>query len=264
MHSLRELQLAFLDAVLADAPERAAPLIRARTHEASTALRIRLGVYSGNVVANATRALELGFPTVLALGGREWFEGAVREYLRAHPSRSGDLHWLGERFPAFLPDRLADGAHAYFADVARLEWAYQEVIVAAEAPPLDLAALARVPPERHVDLSFDVHPATRLVRSDAPILDLWRAHRAGAPPDCSVDVGSGGQCVLVIRRADHVELAALGTDEAALYDSFAAGCSLGRVVEALGDGFPLAGTLAALAARGTLSGFELGSPRPQP
>lgn len=287
MHSLRELQLAFLDAVLADAPERAVPLLRAPAgHDAAAAAsaqRVRVGVYAHNVVANAAHALGLGFPIVRALGGREWFEGTVREYLRAHPSRSGDLHGLGERFPQFLAARLGDGPHAYFADVARLEWAYQQVVVAADAAPLDLAALATVPAERHAELVFVPHPASRLVNSAWPILDVWRAHRVAAgrgsggataprptpepapdaEPDAEpalaspVDLAGGAQRVLVVRRADHVELAPATADEAAFYAACAAGTTLGEAVDALGADFPLGATLAALARRGVLAGFHL-------
>lgn len=258
MHSLRELQLAFLDAVLADAPERALPLLRAPANDTDArALRAGLGVYAHNVVANAEHALALGFPTVLALGGREWFGGCVREYLRAEPSRSGDLHGLGERFPAFLARRLADGPYAYFADVARLERAYQEVIVAADAPPLDLAALADVPAERHAELVFVTHPAARVVASPWPILDLWRAHRPDSGPDPRVDLGAGGQQVLVRRRTDHVELSGTTPMLAALYEVFAAGRSLGEAVETLGAEFPLAAALRELADRGVLQGFRL-------
>jgi hypothetical protein len=267
MPSLRELQLAFLDAVLADAPERALPLLApppVRAGDTATAQRLRLGVYANNVVANAMRALELGYPTVLALGGREWLAGAARAFLHAHPSRSGDLHALGAPFPEFLAAFLGDGPCAYFADVARLERAYQEVTVAADAPALDLAALATVGHARHAELVFVPHPAARLVDSAWPILDLWRAYRAGDGTGTRVDLAAGAQRVLVIRRTDHVELAPITADEAALYATCTAGRTLGQAVDALGSDFPLAAALRSLVARGALTGFRLAAPAAAP
>ena len=62
----------------------------------------------------------------------------------------------------------------YLPDVAKLEWAMDSVFHAADAVPLDLQALAAVPPEVFATLRFDLHPASRIVCSPYPILRIWR------------------------------------------------------------------------------------------
>ena len=56
---------------------------------------------------------------------------------------SGDLHHVGAPFAAFLREQFADTGYLYLADVAALEWAYQECLVAEEFNPLDPVTLAR-------------------------------------------------------------------------------------------------------------------------
>ena len=58
---------------------------------------------------------------LLRLAGHDWFRQTGTAYLKLHPSRSGNLHHVGERFASFLEATLGDGAYAYFVDVARLD-----------------------------------------------------------------------------------------------------------------------------------------------
>ena len=173
----------------------------------------RVAIYANNVRENALATLEAGFPVLLRLAGRDWFRQTGIGYLRRHPSPSGNLHYLGARLPEYLEAELADGPYAYFADVARLEWAYQEVLVAAEPPELDLAALAAIPPERHLDLVLEMNPASRLVGSVWPLLAIWRANQPGDDSHGTVSLDAGACRLLVIRRDDHVELRELPPGE---------------------------------------------------
>ena len=59
----------------------------------------RLGIYRGNVVANAHKAIASAYPVVRKIVGEGFFEGLAREYLRPYPSTSGDLNAYGERLP---------------------------------------------------------------------------------------------------------------------------------------------------------------------
>jgi hypothetical protein len=132
---------------------------------------------------------------LLRLAGRDWFRQTGTAYLTLHPSRSGNLHHVGERFASFLEATLGDGAYAYFVDVARLEWAYQEVLVAGNGSALDLAALSDVPAERHADLVFEFHPAARLVASTFPLLAIWRlTSRTRVPTRRSISLPARVAC----------------------------------------------------------------------
>ena len=196
MPRLRELQLGLVSALL-DGDEgdfarhiRAAGLPGAR----------RLQVYRNNTVLGLTDALAAVYPVTRRLVGAEFFQYAAAQYITRHPSRSGDLHEFGEHFPLFLQSFAPAAELAYLPDVARLEWAYHQVFHAASHPPLDVAALARVPAERQGKLHFQIHPAARLLESAFPILRIWQVNQDNYPGDPTVDLAEGGVKLLIVRR----------------------------------------------------------------
>jgi hypothetical protein len=130
--SLRELQVAFLDGVLRGSPAQISSLIAA----SELAPERRIAIYANNAREGFLAMLAATFPVIERLSGADWFRQTGREYMHRHPSCSGNLYYVGERFAAFLDEHLRDTDYAYFADVARLEWAYQEVLVAADHPSL--------------------------------------------------------------------------------------------------------------------------------
>ena len=216
MLSLRDLQEAFVAGALHD---YSAP-IAAHILGKGIAPERRLAIYRNNAVEGFLKTLQATFPALQRLAGEGWFRQTGREYLRRHPSRSGNIHYVGERFATFLDAELAGTEYAYFADVARLEWAYQEVLVAADHPTFDVAALATVPPEQYAVLTFRVHPALRLVRSRFPVLAIWKVNQADSAVSERIDLASGSSSVLIIRREDHVELRELPGAEFELLAAF--------------------------------------------
>jgi hypothetical protein len=226
--SLRELQVAFLDGTLHGYPAQLASLIAA----SELPREARIAIYANNARQGFLSALAATFPVIERLAGQDWFRQTGRDYMRRHPSRSGNLHFVGERFAAFLDDAMRGTHYEYFADVARLEWAYQEVLVAADHPSFDISALSSVNPDVYGSLVFRVHPALRLVESHYPVLAIWKANQpetAGTTPSISLDAGASR--VLIIRREDHVELRELGAAEFALLTAFARGATLGDAFE---------------------------------
>lgn len=261
MLSLRETQQAFLDAVLHEASHdsaaRIAPLIAAN----GLAAERRIAIYRNNMREGFFNALRAAFPVVAQLGGEDWFAQTVQAYRRATPSRSGNLHYAGARFAQFLEQHLRGSDYRYFADVARLEWAYQEVLVAAEHPAFDIAALANIAPERYGSLVFKAHPAVRAVASDYPILAIWKSNQDSAcesPAPLRLDTGPSR--VLLIRRHNHVEMRELGVAEFALLQAFISGARLDAGAEAAWNADPtvdFAAALARIVALGTLVDFHL-------
>jgi hypothetical protein len=227
--SLRELQVGFIDAALRGYPAQISSHIAAN----GLAREARIAIYANNAREGFLSALAATFPVIERLAGRDWFRQTGREYMRHYPSRSGNLHFVGERFAAFLDDALLGSQHAYFADVARLEWAYQEVLVAADHPSFEISALSRVSPDDYGLLIFRVHPALRLVESRYPVLAIWKANQPdSAETATAISLDSGATRVLIIRRADHVELRELGAAEFALLAAFQRGATLAEALEA--------------------------------
>jgi hypothetical protein len=229
MTSLRELQQAFVDGALFGYSARICQLIAPN----GLAPERRLGIYRNNAREGFLNTLEATFTVLTRLAGRDWLRQTGREYMRRRPSRSGNLHYVGERFAAFLDDQLRGSEYRYFSDVARLEWAYQEVLVAADHPTFELGTLASVSADDYPRLRFTTHPAVRLVSSAYPILAIWKDNQgddlASHEP---VRLDAGASRVLVVRRDDHVELRELSEGDFALLSGFAQFLSLADASEA--------------------------------
>ena len=251
---LRELQQAFVQGALSEP----APMLIAEIMGEGIAPDRRLAIYRNNTVEGFLRTLQATFPALVRLAGEDWFRQVGRQYMRRHPSRSGNIHYIGERFAAFLEVELAGSSYEYFADVARLEWAYQEVLVAADHPSFELSALALVPPTEYGALTFSTHPAMRLVHSRFPVLAIWRANQSGATSDERIALDGGPSSVLLIRREDHVELRELPAPEFALIAALGRGESLEHAAERALEADPdvaLDAALGRIVALGTLVDF---------
>jgi hypothetical protein len=226
MRALRELQLQFV-AALFDEREDA---VHRHVREDGIDAGERIDIYRNNMREAFIKALALGFPVIERLGGTEYFRQLAVEFLRAHPSRHGNLHHIGGPFASWLRGKFERTEYSYFADVADLEWAYQEALVAPDAPALPLEALRQIDPAFYEDLTFRFHPACRFVRSDFPIVRIWQANHPDTASDEVIDLASGGDNVLVIRTPDGVELHRLPREQFVFLQSLAEGNTLGAAL----------------------------------
>jgi hypothetical protein len=259
---LAELQRRFAAALRA--PDEAAPdavLLGALRDDGLPAAR-RLEFYRRNVQGNFLKVLALEFPAIERLGGAAWFRQAGLDFLREHPSRSGDLHGIGAPFAGFLQRRLGTTPHAYFADVAALEWAWQECLVAPDPDgSLDVGALAGVAPQDVAALRFAPHPALRLVGSRWPVFTIWDAHREPRPDGDlpAIDLDGGGECAILRRSGAGAEARRCDPATFAWLQALAAGRTFGDAWEvATSDdaGFDVARALAEAVRLGLFCGFR--------
>lgn len=192
--SLPELQRRFADALLGSADAVPADWIAGNGLGADA----RVQIYRNLVRNNHAAALRTAYPAVLKLVGEDFFEAAAARYLRANGSNSGNLQDYGGAFPAFLAHMPEAAGLAYLPDVARLEWARQESYLAADAEPLNPAALADPPEAGFAELKPALHPSVRLVVSDHPIFDIWMFCQQTAPE--RLNLSGKGQTVLTWRE----------------------------------------------------------------
>jgi hypothetical protein len=225
--TLREVQRRFAAAVIGDDCEPVSAEVRA----CGTDARAKLRIYRRQWHATFARTLGLQFPVIERLVGGEYFERLSREFQTLHPSRSGDLQHIGAPFAAFLKQRFSGGPYEYFADVAELEWAIEESSIAPEAPAFDLQALSRVDPAHYTDLLFEFHPACRLVSSQYPVLDIWRANQSVCTAERIIALGSGATRVLVQRSGEAIMFHALSAPEFAFLAKLCQDCCLGTALE---------------------------------
>lgn len=240
MPSLLEAQRRLRDVLVADGDGASPDGIRARDDTVAE----RLAVYRNTIVTTLARALRLNFPTVERLVGREFFDAMAQAFARRALPGSADLNAYGEGFPAFVQGFEACGAIAYLPDVARLDWAVSGALHAPDVQPLALETLAGLDHDQAAALRFQGHPAVRLLASEFPIDDIWRAvleQDEGAM--AAVDLASGPVHLLVERFDDATRVVRLVPDEWRFATALVAGEPLGQLL-ALFDGADVPALLA--------------------
>jgi hypothetical protein len=259
MPSLPEIQRSFAAALSGDDSALVAHVL---ANGIDPAVRIR--VYRNNARETLVATLRAAFPILERLVGEDYFRQLALEYRERFPSRSGDLHHIGERLAEFLAQRFAESRYRYFADIARLEWAYQEVMVAADHDALPVERLREVPAADYARLQFRFHPAVRLVASAFPVLRIWSANQPGGDADQVIDLDGGGENVLLARTAHDVELRLLDIAEFTFLKHTANGVSLAQAADLASEAgdFDLGATLRRQVASGVLVDFTLSDRQP--
>ena len=228
MPSLRELQASFAAVLFGDATKPSMLRIQA----AGIAPELRLGIYRNNLQEGFTKTLALEFPVIQRLVGEDYFRQLALRFLGRHPSNSGDLHHIGTPFAAFLRGEFAGTTYEYFADVAALEWAWQECLVAEDDEALDPKALQAVPPHDYVRLQFALRKAVRLLESAFPIMRIWEVNQPGESVAEIIDLACGPEFVLVHRLAGCARITRLSAGEFALLSGLARAEPLAAALDA--------------------------------
>lgn len=234
MPALHELQRRFGLALLGGDTAAIEPFIRPAGIEPAR----RLAIYRNNSRETFLATLAATFPVLKRLVGGDYFRQIAQEFQERFPSGSGNLQHLGAPLPLYLERRFARTQFAYFAGVAELEWAYQEILVAADHAPLDVERLAAVPESGWAELRFILHPAVRLVRSDFPVLSIWSAHQPGVDGAGAAAIDSGpveldacAENVLLRRTHLDVEMQRLPRADFAFLESLALRSTLAAAAE---------------------------------
>lgn len=258
MLALPDTQACVMDALMlrSDAAAAAA-LLRP---SAMPSARQRLQIYRNNLFESLIAALHAVYPVVARLVGTGFFRHAASAYIRAHPSRSGNLHDFGGELPGFLRAFGPAASLPYLPDVAALEWAYHRAYHETELPALELARLAQVPVAAQAELRFRLQPCARFVASRYPVLKIWQANQAQAQDsDATISLDEGGVSLLVVQHDLEIEFRLLGAAESRWLRALAGGASLADATrQALDDdpAFDLATTLARHLGLGLFTGMS--------
>ncbi len=191
----------------------------------------RLQIYGNNSRAAFEGALESTYPVLRRRVGDEYFRQLAHHYREQYPSRSGDLHWVGRDFPAFLAETEAVTGYAWLADLAALEWACETALNATWDPPLDVQSLAGIPADAIAGLRLSLQPSLACVSSTWPVLDVWQANQPDASGE-SVDLGRGAQHVLVACGPEGLSLRAAEHSTCEFVRALRDGVTLGAAVDA--------------------------------
>ncbi|KPF66384.1 hypothetical protein IP84_16430 [beta proteobacterium AAP99] len=165
----------------------------------------RIGLYRGNVMANATRTLGASYPVTRQMLGHEFFDAMAPHFWRAHPAQEGDWALWGSALDTFAAQFEPTAGFAWLPPLARLEWVVHEAQFAPDATAEQIEAAAENPL---------IIPGSRVLAESVPIVTLWRAHQPGAEIDLSQIDLQAAEGALVLRQGFAVQVFPLPFDQA--------------------------------------------------
>ncbi len=227
MQSLRDNQREFTRVLRAEATSTRAAALFVEAPPIPAADRV--AVYRNNAREFFRTALALTYPVLLRRVGDDYFRQLARDYREAHPSRSGDLHWVGAAFPDWLATRLQGGDYAWLADLARLEWACEEAAAAAVEPAATVDTLGTLPPDALDSARLGFQPSLRLVESQWPVWSVWQANQ-GEGAAAPVDLALGPQCCACACLDDRVVVYRLDAEDYGVLAALHAGATFGDAI----------------------------------
>ncbi len=195
----------------------------------------RLAVYADAYRLRLLEVLGNDYPVLRAVAGVEDFERIGRAYIEAHPSDTPSVRWFGRHLAEFLAQSPAGERHELLAELAAFEWAQGEVFDAPEAPALELAAVAAVPPESWPEMRLLLQPALRRLDLRWNVTELVQAQEAQRElPEARRSADAVHW--LLWRDAElNIRWRSLGDDEATALDAARDGASFGAICERLCD-----------------------------
>jgi hypothetical protein len=204
----------------------------------------RIHVYQHMYHSRIVEALEGQFARIARWLGAEAFAELAGAYIADEPSRHPSLRFVGQRFPDWLATRAPnEPRHCALADLARLEWAREDVFDAADEPTLTLDAIRSFIPDRFAEIPLRLVAAHRRVRLARPVAALWDAigptarevdtNVLDALAEATAARAAGSESLLVWRQGNSVFHRATDAAESAALDAVASGTTFGAVCEAL-------------------------------
>jgi hypothetical protein len=223
MPRLCELQQAFAEAIV----EGKSHAVAEAMAEDGRALR-SAALYRRLIRNNYVQALKITYPVLYRFVGERYFGIVARGYLKKYSSISGDLFSYGRHLSVMLFELQLS---PLLIELARLEWVCHEAYQAADAPPLNsdqLDAIASADPSQ---VTFQFHPAVRLLSFSFPVHRVWLALQPEAPADEVVELPLPEQetGVVVTRGDGKVQVTSLARTDYLLLEVMSRGADAASV-----------------------------------
>ena len=149
----------------------------------------RIHVYVEGYRLRLLEVLQDNFPGLRGLLGDNQFDALGRAYIEAHPSTHASVRWFSRQLAGFLRSTAPYSGHPVLAELAAFEWAQGLAFDAADAPVLDVQALATLPPESWGRVRFGFHASLQRLDLDWNAPKIWQA--VDAEEDVPEPAGAG-------------------------------------------------------------------------
>jgi hypothetical protein len=190
------------------------------------------GVYRFAYGSRLVEALRNDHELLHGYLGDEMFDEMGHAYVKARPSQHPNLRWFSQGLPEFLKSTAPYSEHPELCDLAALEKALNDAFDAAEAPVLELTAMAAFAPEAWPDLKFRPHPSAARLDLSTNAAAIWLALKNDETPPDATALEDPSR--LLIWRQDVTPMfRELPTEEAMMWDEAANGIPFGVLCEML-------------------------------
>ncbi|MGH7814413.1 MAG: HvfC/BufC family peptide modification chaperone [Candidatus Binataceae bacterium] len=191
----------------------------------------RVSIYANMYFYRLLDVLKDDFPATLKAIGDANFHNLVTGYLLEYPPTEPSVHYCGRHLAAHLRGHPLREKFPYLADLAALERALVESFQAADAAPLDAAAMRSIPAPDWPALRFAMHPAVAILTLDWRVSESVRAVENGSE---SGPVMRGPARTVVWRHNCRVFHRDLEPSEAGALDAASRGEPFARICEVVG------------------------------
>jgi len=191
----------------------------------------RIAVYAFMYRARLVEVLEAQFPRLAQSVGSDSLTELAHGYVDEHPSTRPSLRFLGSSFAEWLSRTRPE---LMLADLAKLEWARDDIFDARDEAAFDVGAIRAWPQDRFAELPVKLIDAHRLLVLNRGTAEQWRRIGEEETSQGEGASGPGSEAVLVWRQGVTVYHRLVDECEWAVLDLAAAGTSLGRICECAG------------------------------
>jgi hypothetical protein len=221
---LGELERLFYASVRSDAPPP--ELDRAFLSTPALSAVRRMSIYRSAYWARQERTLAEIFPQTRRALGDEPFRRLSRDFLTRFPSEYAAIERIGERFAIFAAERRAE-LPRILPDLARLEWARVDVLLAPDRPTVVRASLTG---REFARCRATFGPHVWVLRLPRAALRYWTGEGELDAGDLESRV-----CTVVYRRSNKVYHGPFEDPEGAAIELAARGAVFAEVCAALVD-----------------------------
>jgi len=168
MPKLHDFQAAFLSDIYAGTNHSAAYLDSCQVY-----MTDRLGIYRNNMLLTLTDILASTYPVIQKLVGAGFFKTMARHYISEHPQSEGNRHSFGAELSTFLARYEPALSLPYLPDIAAIEWAYFQAMLAEDVAVISAQELGRII-STQANYALQLHPSVQLVKQSYNALEIWQ------------------------------------------------------------------------------------------
>jgi len=210
-------------------------------------------IYRRNYLDAHVGALEDTYSTVRSLVGEAFFRVLARQFVGESHSVSGELNDYGNDFAHFLAGSRIIETLPYLEDVARLDWAWLDMLRCPHQGGHWLAQLLALSPDAWPQAT--ARAAGTIITSAYPLYSIYMLATEGGE---TVDLSQGAQAIL-ISMSGQVQVTLLTNAQAACVARWFSGSTLEAALEAglaIDEQLDISALLCQLAAVGAVHSIE--------